>query len=537
MKRLAAASLLIVASLLWDCSFAADSVSSGGSYNGKTLELDGAFDGFEAVNVNGCSLCFKVWVPMEDGRAWVCLYLPNRQAAGLDLNSFKKLLRSEVSIKGTVSEQLLLGSSAKGKEMKIVLKNFICSFTGSEGSPFLSDLADPGPPPPPKAKAPVSAIPEMPKESGAAPAAEASKEAKPETASEEKPAPAKAEAKPEAAAAPAIPSLPSDSPVFKSLATVRSGSQTGAAFAASVGGKSYLVVCTHFLYEQDVQFFMTPSNEKLEVSKPILSEDRDLALFELPEGAGGLQCLELETELQKIPHDSPVLVVSPLLDAVKKPLPGLLKGIGPRNIEVSSEFETKNIGSPILDAKTLKVIGVAAYGYRDRPTFSTKGTRFAEVRRFGLRLDNADPDSFLAFDKRRFDEDVKVYAAVSSMNELALSILTSIYTFDGKVWRPYIEPSKFDARKYPSISPVVKDWNELAARGVFVARAGKLANSPESVIARFKSQISMPIANIKSSKVGSKWMRTELEGQLELNAYYCRVFDGIRKDFESIMNR
>lgn len=73
---------------------------------------------------------------------------------------------------------------------------------------------------------------------------------------------------------------------------------------------------------------------------------------------------------------------------VIQPLSGKLLGIGPDRIEVSAPFVPGNSGSPIVHAKSGKVIGIATYlaqrrysEFADRPD--------TRVRRFGYRLDSA----------------------------------------------------------------------------------------------------------------------------------------------------
>lgn len=69
---------------------------------------------------------------------------------------------------------------------------------------------------------------------------------------------------------------------------------------------------------------------------------------------------------------------------------GAVLGVGPDRIEVSAKFVPGNSGSPILDEHG-NVIGIATYAaifaYEDDWRFA--GTRYANVRRFALRISNA----------------------------------------------------------------------------------------------------------------------------------------------------
>jgi len=76
-------------------------------------------------------------------------------------------------------------------------------------------------------------------------------------------------------------------------------------------------------------------------------------------------------------------------------LPGTVAGLGPDRIEVTSEFIPGNSGSPIIHAKSGKVIGIATYLTKRYDEFSSWAKRTSSggggnevVRRFGFRLDS-----------------------------------------------------------------------------------------------------------------------------------------------------
>jgi len=497
----------LLASALLPCSaFALDALSSDGSYKGRELELEASFKSLEIFpGKPESSLRLVASAPMADGVAEIRMPLSAKAAEGVDLNALKKLLKEKASVKGVCVRQELSKDSDGKLSLSLSLGRFVCSFPDVADSQVVSDVqassSDSSAEKPAASPSPAAFIP---KEPGVVSAATQE-------------------------------SIAID--CQRAIASVKGEKVSGAAFLALVGGRRCLVTCSRFLFDSTAQFVLPPS-ERLDVSNPLLSEDRDIAVFELPdETAKGLPFLKIEESLESVPHDSPLFLLTP----AAKDSPGskgLLKGVGPRNLEVSAEFDAKSLGSPIIDAKTFKVLGVAAYGTRPRPAFTTQGTRFSEVRRFGLRLDNLPPSSLQALDKKALAADVKLYNSVASMNELALQLLTGIYRFEGKAWRPFIDPAKFDSKAYPSIQGVLKDWNELVKKGALsTGGASKFTNSPESVATRFRSQISMPIANVKKEQANSKWIRSELEEQLELNKYYCDAFDGLRKDIEAFSGR
>ena len=86
---------------------------------------------------------------------------------------------------------------------------------------------------------------------------------------------------------------------------------------------------------------------------------------------------------------------------VVKTILGKIVGIGPDLVEVDAPFVPGNSGSPIVDLKSGKVIGIATYHLVRTIDPSTKQPlAVPEVRRFGYRLDSVktwQPVNWAAF--------------------------------------------------------------------------------------------------------------------------------------------
>jgi len=310
--------------------------------------------------------------------------------------------------------------------------------------------------------------------------------------------------------------------VMKSIITVKGAKGSGSGFIAKVNGKKYLVTNIHVIFDNDAEFIST-SNEKLELSSPLLSDDRDVALFELKNSQ--IPALELEPDISLLQENHPIVVYGNSLGGgVNTQLKGRIKSfVDAKNVEISAEIVPGNSGSPILNAKNGKVIGIATYGIVIKPSFSEGKLSFEDVKRFGMRLDTVKIEGFQAFDKRKYDNDVKVYNSLVSINELAKIILSDMYDSDRN-----LEPSKYDSKKYPSMSNVIRDWNDLVNKG-----RGKTTNTYESMLKRFRNQVSMPVSNAKAATINYTWIKSAVEKQIELNDSYCAIFDKIRKDIEA----
>jgi len=312
--------------------------------------------------------------------------------------------------------------------------------------------------------------------------------------------------------------------LMRSIVTVKGAKGSNSGFIARYNGKKYLITSIHAIFDNEISFF-NANNEKIEVSSsPTLAADRDVAFFELKED-NPLPALKVEPDISTLEQGHPIIVYGNSLgDEANIRLGGKILAMGPQNLEISAEIVPGNSGSPIISARTGNVVGIASYGVISKPTFSTKGTRFEDVRRFGYRLDTLR--DIQPFDKAKYLSDIKIHNAIDDMNELALIILRDIYeSYDGK-WIPDLDPAKYDTKKYPSMQGVIRDWNELIKGGK------KSMNTTESVLKRLKNQISSPIASMKNTPIHYKWIKEQVEKQIELNEYYCTVFDKIRREVE-----
>jgi len=94
-------------------------------------------------------------------------------------------------------------------------------------------------------------------------------------------------------------------------------------------------------------------------------------------------------------------------------LRGKMKGIGPDDIEVDAEFVPGNSGSPIIAYPYNAVVGIATYAVNNpQIDWTTRGTRFEKVRRFGVRLDNAEWSDFIEVDVAEYTQALQVFEAI-----------------------------------------------------------------------------------------------------------------------------
>lgn len=323
---------------------------------------------------------------------------------------------------------------------------------------------------------------------------------------------------------------------MKSIVTAKGSKGSGSAFIAKIDGRKTLVTNIHVVFDNDPKF-ISMANEELQVLEPRFAPDRDLAFYELADQEKAPPALEIEPDIAKLPADQPVLVLGNSLGAgVNTRLKGRILGVGPSTLEISAQIVPGNSGSPILNASNGKVVGVSTYGTVTRKAdFSIKGTRFEEVRRFGTRTDSLDLASLEPFDKRKYAADVKLYNSVEAVNELGLLLLTDICEQKAGKSQPTIEPSRYDFKKYVSLEPAIKEWNDILNGRV--SAGNKSSVNVSSGLKRFKSQISMPIMNARKQQANYSWVRDAVAKQIEQNDSYCKAFDDIRKEVEELSRK
>lgn len=314
---------------------------------------------------------------------------------------------------------------------------------------------------------------------------------------------------------------------MRSIVTVKGDKGSGSAFIAATKRGTFLVTNIHVVMGNDAKF-VSVSNESVEVKPPSFASDRDIALYELKEPER-FQALEIEDDVVELPGEEPVVVFGNSMGAgVNTRLKGNMKGVGPTVIEVSAKFVPGNSGSPVIDAKTGKVVGVSTYGtYGAKLGFITKGTRFEEVRRFGTRIDNLDFDALEPFETQKAANDVRSLGDVEALNKLAEAFFSDLYSGkDGKL-NLFLSPSKYDFERHPGMERILKDWNSSM-------RSGGVDSIPR-LLQRMKEQVCLPVEPLRKRKAFYAWTRLRLEEEFERNESYGKAIENLKKDIEEAL--
>ncbi|MCW1922878.1 serine protease [Luteolibacter arcticus] len=185
------------------------------------------------------------------------------------------------------------------------------------------------------------------------------------------------------------PSLakPVDTEVAEAIAVIEGDRGTGTGFFCRDGETTYLYSAAHVL----------SGNTRLKVKLRDGTVVRKFGALEAAEGA----------DLIRLPVNEPVPKVLEIgaasgVSKVGTPVlasgnaggggtvgfeEGKIMGVGPESIEIDAEVIQGNSGGPILHGDTHQALGVVTHLSTERKDLWAKGTRFADVRRFGCRLD------------------------------------------------------------------------------------------------------------------------------------------------------
>ena len=175
--------------------------------------------------------------------------------------------------------------------------------------------------------------------------------------------------------------------VRRSVAVIGAGGGSGSGFVLQMDGRKYLVTNDHVLRGGRPFTAVLLDGRALTFDSLEVAENRDLVRMGIVEK--GVVGLEPAAADFKIGEHLTVFGNSDGKSVVTS-LPGRIVGVGPDMIETDAAFVPGNSGSPMVNDAG-QVCGVATLLTLDRkPKDWTRwGTRFEEVRRYGLRIDGA----------------------------------------------------------------------------------------------------------------------------------------------------
>ena len=105
---------------------------------------------------------------------------------------------------------------------------------------------------------------------------------------------------------------------------------------------------------------------------------------------------------------------------------GKVLGIGPDLVESDAKMAPGNSGSPIIHRGSEKVLGMATYAIRYQLDNLGKAANLAEVRWFGVRLDNLTAKQWEVMDWTRFSDQGQTLKEIEDFSRVEIAILQDV---------------------------------------------------------------------------------------------------------------
>ena len=168
---------------------------------------------------------------------------------------------------------------------------------------------------------------------------------------------------------------------IESVVIIRAGESTGSGFFAHESGRTFLYTNQHVISNALDVKAVNSNGDEIELGALEVSNSQDMARYRVQID----EALRLTDEVQ--PEEAVTVLGNSEGAGVITSGKGIVKGIGPTEIEVDADFVPGNSGGPAVN-KDGEVIGMATYMQKagaDLPDWVTEDTRYGGTRRFVLR--------------------------------------------------------------------------------------------------------------------------------------------------------
>ena len=191
----------------------------------------------------------------------------------------------------------------------------------------------------------------------------------------------------------------SDQQYLRSVVVIEGDRSVGTGFLSIFKNKKVLISNAHVLCGNRRLRLRTLDGEDVDYTNIHVCKDRDIVIYEIKEKPN-MVWLPIYENVGTMKNQEKIVVFGNSDGkGVVTTLRGNMQGIGPDKIEVSATFVGGNSGSPVIAYPYNSVVGMATFVTRNpNVDWTDRSTRFAEVRRFGVRVDNVDWSDFFELD-------------------------------------------------------------------------------------------------------------------------------------------
>ncbi len=302
----------------------------------------------------------------------------------------------------------------------------------------------------------------------------------------------------------------------ESLMIVQGKKGSGSGFITQLGGKKVAITNIHVvLGNTDIKFLDCHDN-RLRIDKVYFAHDRDITVLCLDE-SDTHPVIPIQQDVSTCRSGSKVLVAGNSQGAgVVTRIPGTLKGIGPKVLEVNAKFVQGNSGSPIIiDGK---VVGVATFAVKAQENWVNKGTGFEKVRRFGTRIDTLNIKKLQRFKPKIYNSDLKLYNDLKRANETCIKIFN-----DFQNNKYHLSRTSFMGDV--SMQRLVKRWNDAIDNPRF-------GSSYMNTLTDMIKYVETPARRCTTRRISYNFIHEQITQQLKLNEELLKVFKGFRKHLQ-----
>ena len=250
-----------------------------------------------------------------------------------------------------------------------------------------------------------------------------------------------------------------DNIYLASTVLVQGDMGTGSGFLARYLGRTVVISNAHVFCGNSQVRLLDANGREISFNRIMVHRDNDLALFMIP-NPGDRPKLNVSTKVDLALHRRIGVYGNSGGEQVVTVLRGKVLGIGPHAIEIDADFIQGNSGSPVIDYSSGEVIGVATYMTNEPSVdWTTRRTRFAQVRRFGVRLDTATMNDYVTVDMTRYRQQL---AQSVEMAEFAVRALNSAVNNEIGVDNRAIATARMHLNRYGSFPEWFQRFNETA---------------------------------------------------------------------------
>ncbi len=212
---------------------------------------------------------------------------------------------------------------------------------------------------------------------------------------------------------------------LKALVIIEGDNSRGSGFVAKIRDQFYIVTNEHVL-SGNKKFTVTGlDGTKYPTNGPLYGAiGRDAAILRIPPAMAKYYYeFQADALVESKAGDLVTLPGNAEGAGVATQTNGKILGVGPELVETDAKMLPGNSGSPIIHRGTEKVIGMATYAIQYKLDDLSKAANLADVRWFGVRLDNIDDKQWEALDWSRFSDQGQTIKEIEDFSRIEIAIL------------------------------------------------------------------------------------------------------------------